>query len=130
MAPETESVPRCRRCATLLRQPRPTCPSCGATQTDLEPLAVQMTPPNPTPIVPCASPTGAPARPGGTPAGPAPARGLIGIVKAPPPPPKPKMKMCELCLTSLPEREVVEHEGRKICPECRGNLLRKSGKAT
>jgi hypothetical protein len=46
------------------------------------------------------------------------------------PPPKPTMKMCELCLTSLPEREVVEHEGRKICPECRGNLLRKSGKAT
>ena len=61
-----------------------------------------------------------------------------GIVPLPPgaqpaaapdkPASKPVLRMCPVCFNSLPETNMVEFEGKKVCPTCQPLLVRQSRK--
>jgi hypothetical protein len=93
-----EVVTRCTRCGTRLRGSRPACPSCGK---DIE-------------AVPVGVPVGK-AAPG------------AGPGKGPRAPAKPGKVMCPVCFKSVPEAELIEHDGQKICTSCQELLKKKGG---
>ena len=78
---------RCARCATLLRNGRTICPSCGLDQTspDAQPAAR----------------TGATAAP-------------MAEAK----PAAVKKSICPVCMSSVRDDTLVEHERTRICPDC------------
>jgi len=38
------------------------------------------------------------------------------------------VKMCSICMASVPEEQMIEHEGQKICPSCGENMRNKQAK--
>ncbi|MGD0093576.1 MAG: hypothetical protein ABSE73_27010 [Planctomycetota bacterium] len=38
------------------------------------------------------------------------------------------VKICGMCLATVPEQEIVDHEGQKVCPACAENLRKKTFK--
>jgi len=96
---------RCRRCGTVLRNNRRLCPCCG-----LDTAAAD------------ASAADAPAFPQEDAAG----AHRVKQVAA-----KAGVKLCAICMASVPEQELVEHENQQICPTCAENVrmkqMRKAG---
>ncbi|HYF51836.1 MAG TPA: hypothetical protein VEJ63_20635 [Planctomycetota bacterium] len=97
------TIDRCQRCATKIRNRRTICPSCGH---DLHAA------PEPEPAAE-APPQQEPA-----PSAPAPRRAQA----------KAGVKMCGICMASVPEEQMVEDNGQKICPDCAENIKNKAMK--
>ncbi|HYG74874.1 MAG TPA: hypothetical protein VEK08_07720 [Planctomycetota bacterium] len=88
---------RCKRCATILRN-RKVCPCCSWDSTA----------PAETPDV-SVEKSGAAAKPERQRA------------------PRPSMKLCPVCVSSIPEAELVEVEGQRVCAACAEHLKKTGG---
>ncbi len=86
---------RCARCATLLRNGRTVCPSCGLDQASAE-------------AQPAKSDAQSPA--------------------AEAKPPAIKKSICPVCMSSVREDALVEHERSRICPDCFERMKAKASK--
>ena len=93
---------RCRRCGTKLRKNRQVCPCCGWDVASAE--------------QPVMGQAGAGQEEGQS----APA---IRKVAA-----RAGVRMCAICMASVPEQEIVEHEGQGICPACAEGIRKKAGR--
>ena len=88
---------RCRRCGTKMRNSRKVCPCCGYDITGPEPEPEKESDVE------------------------RPSAHQIRKVTA-----KAGVKMCAICMSSVPEGELMEQEGQKICPTCAENLKNKA----
>lgn len=89
---------RCLRCGTKLRNKRTSCPSCGW---DL--------------VMPETENTGPVTAHESGP--------VIKKVAA-----KANVKICPICLSTVPDDQIVEQDGQKICQTCSENLKQKAAK--
>jgi hypothetical protein len=94
-----KTLERCLRCGTIMRNGRAYCPSCG-----WDPKAAP---------VEEAKPAAAEANQ---------EKGPKKVVA------KAGVKMCPICMASVPEEQMVEHETQKICPNCAENMRNKQAK--
>jgi hypothetical protein len=95
------AVERCFRCATKIRGKRTVCPSCGL---DLN--------------APIEQDAGGQAA-----AENAPSAQSIKKVAA-----KAGVKMCMICMQSVPEDQMIEQDGQKICPDCAESMKKKGAR--
>ena len=95
---------RCRRCGTKMRNNRTLCPCCGfdATQSALA----------------ASDQTAAAQQQADVPAAPA-----IRKVVA-----RAGVRMCAICMASVPEQNLVDHEGQMICQDCAEGIQKKAMK--
>ena len=96
----TLAIERCRRCGTKIRNQRQACPSCGWDLKEPDPNQ----------------------------AGDdlAEAHGhVIKKVSA-----KANVRICAICMATVPEEQVIEQDGQKICPTCAENIKNKAMKKT
>jgi predicted RNA-binding Zn-ribbon protein involved in translation (DUF1610 family) len=91
---------RCQRCGTRIRNQRPVCPSCGL---DIAGGAAAA----------AAGPTSEEVLP---------ARGIRQVAA------KAGVRMCAICMTSVPETELVDFEGQQICPQCAESVQKKAAR--
>jgi rRNA maturation endonuclease Nob1 len=104
MAVAAAATERCQRCGTKIRNRRTLCPSCGH---DLKAVV------EPVAEAPTAETQATPSS--GVP--------MIKKVAA-----KAGVKMCGICMASVPEAEMVEANGQKVCPSCAENMKNKAMK--
>jgi len=90
---------RCRRCATKIRTPRKVCPCCG------------WDPHEKTSASPDASDVDKPSS------------HPIRKVAA-----KAGVKICPICLSSVPEEQLVDQDNQKLCSTCAESLRNKSAR--
>lgn len=95
----TAAETRCQRCGTKLRHNRVICPSCGL---DLN--------------------TGAEPPQAEAPAEPAPSAQRRKVAA------KAGVKICPVCMSSVPEEQIVELDGQNICGTCAENIKAKAAK--
>jgi hypothetical protein len=99
----TQTVTRCKRCGTILRNNRTVCPCCS-----LDIHAPEET------------------------ADAGPASGEKSAVPAEKGPKKVTakagVKMCQICMAAVPEDQLAELNGQKICPTCAENMRNKAAK--
>lgn len=99
----TQTVTRCKRCATILRNNRTVCPCCSLDiHAPYEPAEV----PSP----------GSDKAAGPADKGPKKVTAKAGV------------KMCQICMAAVPEEQLTEHDGQKICPTCAENMRNKAAK--
>ncbi|MCZ7644919.1 MAG: hypothetical protein M5U26_06495 [Planctomycetota bacterium] len=98
----SDSIVRCRRCGTILRNNRSACPSCG-TEVGAEEA-------------------------GGAEAAPAPgASGARGAGHLPVASSR-DAALCPMCMATVPVATMVVYEGQKICPNCNELMSAKASK--
>ena len=95
------AMERCKRCGTKIRNERTVCPSCGLDLTAPAPAAAP---------IPVAEPAAE------TPA-------VKKRVNA-----KAGVKICQVCMASVPEEQVVELDNQKLCPTCAERMQSKAVK--
>jgi hypothetical protein len=96
----TPTITRCKRCATILRKSRTVCPCCGLDINAAE---------EPAAADPAAA--GAPVE-----------KGAKKVAA------KAGVKMCQVCMASVPEEQLVEQNGQKVCPTCAEGMRTKAAK--
>ena len=93
---------RCKRCATMLRNGRTVCPCCA--------LDINEPPEDPN------------ARPASNSSTPTVEKGPKKVAA------KAGVKMCQVCMISVPEEQLVDEGGQKVCPTCSENMRTKAAK--
>lgn len=91
-----DAVDRCKRCGTKIRNQRTVCPSCGLDLAALAGAKVEV-------------------------AEEAPAAPAIRKVAA-----KAGVKMCGVCMASVPEAELLDIDGQKMCANCAEKMKSKA----
>lgn len=92
---------RCRRCGTKMRNSRKVCPCCGYDINEPEPEMLSEKPLDSD----------------------KPSAHQIRKVTA-----KAGVKMCAICMSSVPEEQLIDQDNQKICPTCADSLKSKAAK--